>query len=81
MNNLHNKSYAYKYNKYLYKCREVVGAGVKNGTYTETCSNNNNGNKLNRIGLDKYLNYKKGSCDDLGWNINSCNWIFNLLDF
>ena len=60
-----------KYLKYRNKYYQAK-AGGNIGTYTETCSRNKYGSKLNKIGLDKYLHYKKGSCHDLGWDVNSC---------
>ena len=63
-------SYYHKYQKYLNKYLEAIGGG---GPYNRSCSANSNGNKLNQFGLDKYLHYKKVSCQDLEWVINSCN--------
>ena len=72
--------YRHKLNKYLHKIKFISYGGkniIKIGTYTQTCSNNK-GNKLNKIGLEKYLNYKKGSCGNLGWEVNSCKLTNNL---
>ncbi len=73
------RNYYHKYQKYLNKYLEAIfngargGGGGGGGPYTSSCSLNSKGNKLNQIGLDKYLHYKKVSCQDLEWVINSCN--------
>ena len=61
--------YCYKYNKYRNKYTNAKGGNK--GPYTEACSRNST--KLNNEGLTKYLHYKKGSCQDLDWDINSCD--------
>ena len=64
---------AYKLEKYRTRYSHLVKGGekIRIGPYTETCSSNSYGSKLNKEGLDKYLDYKKGSCDKLEWKVNS----------
>ena len=64
-----NIDYVYKYEKYLKKYLEACGGGI----YKPSCSRNEGGTKLNKSGLSKYLDYKKGSCQDLDWDNNSCD--------